>query len=206
MNYFIIDTETTGLPDYKNNRWPKLVSVAIVHGVIENGDMNIYYENEWYVTDWVEELDENLEKFLGITKQQIKRKGKTFEQVKSEIENYLAKYPIRMFVAHNANFDRNVLRYNGLDLANEKWYCTMRHSFLMFNKYLKLKEMAERFSIPVEEGNLHTALYDAQLCSYIFYCLLSGTNKKSIKIENLEPRQSYSRILSLRNRDMKITF
>lgn len=201
MNYFIIDTETTGLPDYKNNRWPKLVSVAMVHGVMENGDMNIYYEKEWYITDWIEELDENLEKFLGITKREIKQKGKTFEQFKSEIENYLAKYPIRMFVAHNANFDKNVLRYNGLDLASEKWYCTMRHSFIIFNKYLKLKDMAEKFNISVEEDNLHTALYDAQLCSYILYCLLS--NEKNIKIEKSEP-QLYSRILSLRNRDVTI--
>lgn len=201
MNYFIIDTETTGLPDYKNNRWPKLISVAIVHGVMENGDMNIYYENEWYITDWVEELDENLEKFLGITKREIKQKGKTFEQVKSEIENYIKEYPNRTFVAHNATFDRNVLKYNGLDLASENWYCTMRHSLLMFNKYLKLKEMAERFSIPVEEDNLHTALYDAQLCSYILYCLLSReTNEKNIKIELLY------RVLSLRNRDVVITF
>ena len=95
MNYFIIDTETTGLPDYKNKIWPKAISIALIHGVIINGsngnEMEIYYEKEWYINDWVDEMNENTEKFLGISKNFIKKRGLPFEQVKNEILNYIDK-------------------------------------------------------------------------------------------------------------------
>lgn len=196
MNYFIIDTETTGLPDYKNKTWPKVISIALIHGVITNDEMDIYFEKEWYITDWVDELKEDTEKFLGISKFFIKKNGYQFECVKSEILNYISKYPLKLFVAHNSEFDMQVLKHSGLDLSMYNWFCTMKYSTQMYCKYPKLKDLASHFNISFDEKMLHTALYDAQICSYILYCLLTRTKNIDVK--------EY-RVLSLRNRNVVFT-
>ena len=200
MNYFIIDTETTGLPDYKNKIWPKAISIALIHGIIINGsngsEMEIYLEKEWYINDWVDEMSEETENFLGISKNFIKKRGLPFEQVKNEILNYIDKYPMKTFVAHNSEFDMNVLQTCGLDLSNFDWFCTMKFGLRFYDKFPKLKELATLFKIPFDESSLHTALYDAQICSYILYCLKTKTLNIDVK--------EY-KILSLRNRDVIIS-
>lgn len=197
MNYFIIDTETTGLPDYKNKVWPKAISIALIHGVIVNGsEMEIYYEKEWYITDWVDELNENTEKFLGLSKKFIKKHGIPFEQVQNEILNYINKFPTKTFVAHNSEFDMQVLKSCGLDLSHFNWFCTMKFGLHFYQKFPKLKELATLFKIPFDESSLHTALYDAQICSYILYCIKTKTININVK--------EY-KILSLRNREVIIS-
>lgn len=196
MNYFIIDTETTGLPDYKNKVWPKAISVALIHGIIVDDEMEIYYEKEWYIADWVDELNENTEKFLGLSKKFIKKHGIPFEQVKNEILNYINKYSVKTFVAHNSEFDMQILKSCGLDLSHFNWFCTMKFGLHFYQKFPKLKELATLFNIPFDESSLHTALYDAQICSYILYCIKT----KTVNIDVKEYK-----ILSLRNREIIIS-
>lgn len=203
MNYFIIDTETTGLPDYKQGTWPKLISIALIHARIINDEMEIYNEKEWYITDWVDELSDDTSKFLNITKEYVIKNGCLFSNVKTEMCNYIKNYKDVTFVAHNVNFDMNVLKHCGLDLTQCNWYCTMLNGFIYlqklhsYKKYPKLMEIAQHFNIDIETDKLHGALYDAQICAHVFYC---------IKTQRYETKLQHFKTLELRNRTVIFTF
>jgi DNA polymerase III epsilon subunit-like protein len=203
MNYFIIDTETTGLPDYKTGTWPKLISIALIHACIINDELEIYNEKEWYVNDWVEELSDETSKFLNITKEFIKKHGKLFKDVETEIYNYIKNYKDITFVAHNVQFDMNVLKNCGMDLTQYNWYCTMLNGLVYlqklnnYKKYPKLMDLARHFNICIETDKLHAALYDAQICAHVFYC---------IKTLCYQTKLHHCKILELRNRNVIFTF
>ncbi len=205
MNYFIIDTETTGLPDYKTGTWPKLVSIALIHGSIVNDELEIYYENEWFINDWVDEFKLETQQFLNLSKDYIIEHGQSFDNVKTYILNYISQYELKTFVAHNSTFDMNVLKNCGLDLSMYNWYCTMIQGLLYimknvnfkYTKYPKLSELAKHFNISIENNKLHASLYDAQICANIFYSIY--TKSYDTKLQNIKT-------LSLRNRDINIIF
>lgn len=200
MNYIIIDTETTGLPDKRLGTWPKMVSIAIIHTTVTNDEMDIYSETEYHVTDWVDELQEDTSKFLNLDKATILKKGVPFETVKTRISNLITDCggPDKVtFVAHNALFDYNVIKTCGLDLRACKWFCTMTYGLLYFKrgKYPKLLELAKWFNISVDETKLHGALYDTRVCSHVFYC---------IQTDSFNTKRVGTRVLKLRNRDVEM--
>ena len=191
-HYIVIDTETTGLPDYtKQNPWPKPISIGIVICSLINNEMNIYYEKEWYITDWVNELTDNTAKFLKLDKNFINENGTTFNIFKSEFTNILHVLSNIVFVAHNVLFDKNVLKGVDIPVDNYPWFCTMDYGTKYFKKYPKLLELATFYNIDISNDKAHRALYDAQICTHILYCIL--TNYKYTNIYN-------KRELYLRNR------
>lgn len=201
MHYFIIDTETTGLP--KDGKWPKPISIALIHACIittttSNSELDIYLEKEWYITTWVDELSEDTSTFLGITQKDIHQRGIPFGQVQLEINSYLNQFKNKTFVAHNSRFDMNVLASVGLDFTQEKWYCTMLNGmkYCKLYKYPKLIELAIHFNIKIEPKKLHSALYDALVCAHVFFCL--ETKCYTTKLQEF-------RILELRNRNIVFT-
>lgn len=197
MNYFVVDTETTGLP--QNGIWPKVLTISLVHGCIGPcGDFEIFFEKEWYISNWLSDANDDTLKFLQISRQTFKEKAQQFDIVKKEfldyIENVNKTEPVA-FVAHNANFDKKVLRNCGINLDKYKWYCTMLNGWVLLGKqkYPKLEELARHFNIEHDNTKLHNALYDAQICAHVFYCLITQCyNTKVLQ----------SRILHLRNRQI----
>lgn len=201
MNYIIIDTETTGLPDRKTGTWPKIISIAVLHTAItENDEMEIYSEDEYYILDWVEELSDETSKFLNLDKDTVRKRGINFEIVKNKIYKLIKEcggYENLTFVAHNVRFDYNVLKTCGLDLSSYKWFCTMKNGQLCLNqsKYPKLSELAKFYNICIDDDKLHGALYDTQICANVLYC---------IKTNNFNTCVKDVRLLELRNRSVEI--
>lgn len=198
-HYIIIDTETTGLPDYtKKNPWPKPISVGVIHCILVDNEMHIYLEKEWYIIDWVEELLDNTAKFLKIDKKSILKNGVKFKEFKNWFTNYVSKLNNVVLVAHNAMFDKNVLKHASIDNIDEfPWFCTMDYSARHFKKYPKLSELANFYNITMNDDMVHNALYDAQICCQILYSIL--TNHKYTMIYN-------RRELYLRNRKIDYFF
>lgn len=178
-HYIVIDTETTGLPDYtkKDNPWPKPISIGAVHCSLIKDDMHIYSENEWYIEEWIDEIDDNTLKFLKLDRNVIKAKSVSIKNFKEWLDNTLNVFRPFVFVAHNADFDKNVLKYAGIDVVdNYPWFCTMKCNSKKFHKYPKLSELALYYNIYMDDALAHTALYDAQVCAHVLYGIL--TNNK----------------------------
>lgn len=197
--YIVIDTETTGLPDYtKPCPWPKPVSIGVVLCSLVDEEMHIYLEKEWYITDWVDELTDNTAKFIKLDKECIRQQGVALQVFKDWLTAIMKEFSNIVFVAHNVKFDRNVLKYAGIDnIESYPWFCTMEYGSRIFRKYPKLVDMAEFYNIHVTDDLTHTALYDAQICSQILYSIL--TNYKYTMIYN-------RREMKLRNRTIDYFF
>jgi DNA polymerase III epsilon subunit-like protein len=160
--------------------------------------MDIYTESEYYITNWIDEIQDDTLKFLNFDKNTLMKHGVSFDIVKFKILNLIKKCKDNvLFVAHNAAFDYNVLKTCGLDLSKYKWICTMENGRKYFNKYPKLLDLAHFFNINVDEKRLHRALYDTQICANILFCM--KTNCKNTQIENI-------RIMYLRNRMIEIFY
>jgi DNA polymerase III epsilon subunit-like protein len=191
-HYIVIDTETTGLPDYtKPNPWPKPISVGIVHCALVDDDMHIYFEKEWYITDWAHELTDNTAKFLKLDRDFILKTGVKFQVFQDWLTLKLHTLKNVVFVAHNATFDKNVLKHAGItDIDKIPWFCTMNYSTRQFQKYPKLSELAAYHNISMSDSLAHTALYDAEICTQILYSILTNYkyttiyNRKELKLRN----------------------
>lgn len=195
-HYIVIDTETTGLPDYtkKDNPWPKPISIGAVHCSLIKDDMHIYSENEWYIEEWINEIDDNTLKFLKLDRDVIKTKSVSIKVFQTWLNDTLNVFRPFVFVAHNADFDKNVLKYAGIETVdNYPWFCTMKCTCKKFYKYPKLSELASYYNIYMDDKLAHTALYDAQICTRVLYCIL--TNNKHTMICNKREMQLRTRII-----------
>lgn len=195
INYIIIDTETTGLPT--RGTWPKIISIGIIHCSFVNNELEIYSEKEFYINDWVDDFEENTQKFLNLNKEYVKKHGIQFSNVVNYILELVNSLTNIVFVAHNVEFDKNVLKTCGLDLTKYTWLCTMKLSYRLFNKYARLQQLAEYYNIPVDSKKCHTALYDTRLCAHILYAMLTNSFDSCV----YEKRE-----LNLRNRTIEYMY
>lgn len=196
-HYIVIDTETTGLPDYtkKDNPWPKPISIGAVHCSLIKDDMHIYSENEWYIEEWMNEIDDNTLKFLNLNRDVIKSKSVSINVFIKWLQETLNTFNTFVFVAHNSDFDKNVLKYAGIDIVDDyPWFCTMKCNSKLFNKYPKLSELATYYNIYMNDKLAHTALYDAQICTRVLYGVLTSNRHTMICTK---------RDLELRNRTIE---
>jgi len=176
MRYLVFDTETTGLPKSKESallapdNWPHLVSISWV--LIDS--KTIIKERSYIIRpNW--EIPEESTHIHGITRQQAEKEGTELSLVMKEFLN--ERYDI--LVAHNMNFDYNIL-INAIkwDLnwefePIEKRICTMELSKKLCkipfpngrgNKYPKLAELYEfLFHKKTDILKQHTSIYDVQL-------------------------------------------
>ena len=73
---------------------------------------------------------------------------------------------IELVVGHNVTFDLQFCPF----LTGKDWFCTMRAHTA--KKFPSLRRLAERYSIPIEEGRLHQGEYDVALTREIFTRIL----------------------------------
>ena len=176
MRYLVFDTETTGLPTSKDsahvarNIWPHLVSISWV--IIDS--KNIVKKQSYIIKpEW--SIPEESTRIHGITYEQALHDGVDLSIVMKEFMN--EKYDI--LVAHNINFDYNVLiQAIQWDLGwefvpIEKRICTMEIAKNLCKipfpngrgyKYPKLSELYQfLFHKKPDILKLHTSVYDVEL-------------------------------------------
>ena len=175
-HYFVIDTETTGL------HHPKPISVALVHCAVSDDNentMDVYYEKEWYISDWLDNIEPETINFLNIDLEKIRACAIPFSDFCKQVDEYIqsldkSERAALTFVAHNAQFDRNVLSNAGYS-PPYPWFCTMaqhcaRQSFKC--KFPKLIELAQYHHVLCDFSKCHNALYDAQICAEILFRMI----------------------------------
>lgn len=164
MRLCIIDTETTGLDTKKDN----VIEIgAIIYEVGKwNNEMKIcsYLVNENYTP-----LPEEIVRITGIDDDTLEKWGVSLSQAWLGIEPELS--DVDCFVAHNAQFDRDMLINNlerrTLDakiLRSTPWLCTVtdiRHSDKV--RCRTLSHMALDYGLTVDPTTLHRAIDDCHL-------------------------------------------
>lgn len=167
--YLFFDVETTGLPkkryapvnDFDN--WPHPIQIAWM----------IFDKHGKVIKERVEYIKQNINipfdavKIHGITNVKIEKEGVKPHEIYSEFLSDLD--DIKMVVAHNIEFDANVLNCdllrNGFKtlINDDTLFCTMKYSV----KYCKLSKSSGGFKYPKLE----------ELYSIVFY------NNQHLKIE-----------------------
>lgn len=187
MKLLIFDTETTGLPNNKRqsalskpNNWPHIVSISWV--IMESKTSEIIKVNNHIIKPIGWTVPQESTRIHGISHDMAVQKG---EDLSTIIRQFMSD-PCDMIVAHNIEFDMNVLT-NAIvwDLGMEppmfpQEICTMKLSTNICKipgkyrdyKYPSLKELYFHvFSKYPDESRLHGSLYDVTvLCEVVKNC------------------------------------
>jgi len=181
MKLLIFDTETTGLPKsrepayMRDNNWPHMVSIA---WTVVDSDMK-ELRSEYHIVKPRWTIPEDSVAIHGITQEKAEAEGKPLSTI---IDLFLETEHDKM-VAHNMNFDYNVLVHAILwDLCMptlpqlKPRYCTMEFMRNIMRlpaannrgyKNPKLSELYEYIMKKKPEGTLHNAQTDTRLLAEI---------------------------------------
>jgi DNA polymerase-3 subunit epsilon len=163
--FLAVDVETNGLAGERC----ELTEVGAV--LVGGGELHDTYSA---LVEVRRPLGRAVQRLTGITQSMVDREGLPPAQVLAELD---ARLRGRVLVAHNAAFDRRVLR-QAYERAGMEWpgppvICTIAMA-------RRLAPLAERRGLPALAGSLgidvtdhHRALPDAQTCARIF-CALFG--------------------------------
>jgi DNA polymerase-3 subunit epsilon len=182
------DTETTGLPDWKNpseeESQPHLVQLAALLAdmdekkIIQSMDV-IIKPDGWEIPDEVSEVH-------GITSELAEMVGIPEEQA---LDMFLSLWDGRDRISHNKTFDQRIIRIATKRYCDEEiieaWadkdshHCTMLQAkpimqLLPMNRYgFKSPRLSEayKFFTGNELENAHTAMADAQACLEIYFAM-----------------------------------
>jgi DNA polymerase III epsilon subunit-like protein len=203
MKLLIFDTETTGLPKSREaaikgaNNWPHLVSIAWM--VVDTDGYNTV-SSESYIVKPQWQIPDDSTKIHGITQAKAEAEGIPLSTI---IQKFLA-VEHDIMVAHNMNFDYNVLvnailwdLHIGTLPDMKKSFCTMEAmKNIMQIPYAngrgyKPPKLTEMYTYlvkkPIETGNLHSAMYDTQLLaesiktSYILQTMMGLTASPAVE-------------------------
>lgn len=184
MRVIVVDTETTGLPDFKqpphHESQPHLVQLAwllAVDGRVTRARCDIVLPDGW-------EIPQPMAAIHGITTAFAKEHGDHADVVIGRLEDALE--DAEVFVAHNVHFDRRILETtahrctNGFDSPllklreTHRLECTQAGNAKVVKarqasgagKFASLDEThAHYFGAPLRrEGQAHDALDDALAC------------------------------------------
>lgn len=182
--YVIFDTETTGFN-------PGLHDSMIEIGAVKMKDGAVIESFDELINPGVS-IDSSITELTGITNEMVKNSPNE-EEVAKKFKEWIGELPL---VAHNAQFDKNMLEsaYNkyGLGKLNNTILDTMIISQII-NKDLKrhnLTALTKNYGIKFEEsdgsssGHHHRADYDAEFTGYIFFKMLKQLDKNTIKTFN----------------------
>ncbi|RIW32557.1 exonuclease [Bacillus salacetis] len=129
------------------------------------------------------DVDPDYTKIHGITREMLKD-APSFPEIWSEIHYYFSKR--NLFVAHNAQFDMNVLKNTLLEYSIQipefEYVCSIPVSTRACRGERignSLKERAERFGVVLE--NHHDALSDARACAELVIKCVESKRRKSLQ-------------------------
>jgi DNA polymerase III subunit epsilon len=200
MKVLILDTETTGLPDYKNRllKTPKWYTiypdVVQISWILYDDETFKIYDVKDYIIDIGKFIPEPSSKIHGITNEIMKEKGVKFSTIIPVLVNVLKCCDI--FVCHNLNFDKKMvqsamMKCGTIDIFNVlkiKEYCTMLNSIdicnikkinfrtgLKENKWPRLSELHNYFFGVVPNG-LHNSMNDVLVTLRCYHMLKYGVD------------------------------
>jgi DNA polymerase III epsilon subunit-like protein len=152
-NLIFLDTETTGV------RFPRLVEL----GFIQEGEEAITFRVKPPVP-----IEPGASAVNGITNEMVEN-CPTFNAYKDAVKELLE---TNIIVAHNANFDVQVLDYEGVHIRS--YICTKKLARLLVDAglipkiNLKLQTLRKQFGLE-DEGIAHTAEGDNQVTRELFW-------------------------------------
>lgn len=167
MLFAVYDTETTGLPAHKDASLgiqPRIIEFA---GIITDGE-KIIDEFE-FVCDPQQVLEEVITKITGFTNADIDGLP-TFGDFVPKLKKFFA--PVKQTkgatVAHNANFDKQLLTFDcvraGVTLEDidfpDTVICTVEEAFFRYGKRMRLEELVNL--LVGEYVQSHRALSDVK--------------------------------------------
>ena len=182
MSTLFFDTETTGLPkSYKitpndTSDWDSARLIELGY-IISDKYGNVLEKKSYLIkpTGTFNISAEN-QKIHGYSEQDILNKGINIKEMLRSLKNDIDKFNVNKFVAHNYNFDSNVLRSeicrmkdvnDFANIFNKQHYCTMESGTNITKlpniygyKWPSLSELCHHYNISFDENKAHKALYD----------------------------------------------
>ncbi|NBR61687.1 3'-5' exonuclease [bacterium] len=191
-----IDTETTGLPKKRQDAeieahvWPDIVSIAWIvtddAGTVIRSCYFIVKPKDWIITEdstRIHKIQHNTASDYGIPLEKVA------ELLITELVN------TSCIVAHNMNFDRNVI-VNALkwklslnvDTLFNKTFCTMEAgktiTNLPKNRYPSLSVLYTHLFGSAPNVLLHNALNDALVCMKVYFKINSLPVERPVHVVN----------------------
>lgn len=213
MKILILDTETTGLPDYKNklmktpkwyNVYPDIVQISWImydNETMKQLDIQDHIINIGY------NIPEESSRIHGITNEIMLSKGKPFTDILPSLIGVLKNTDV--LVCHNLDFDKkmvisNMMKHgciNIFDTLKIQEFCTMKNSIDICaikkfnyrtkkyeNKWPRLNELHNHYFGYTPDG-LHNSMIDV-LCTLRCY-------HKMTKGSDLLSFPSYKRLMNI---------
>lgn len=141
--------------------------------------------NRFYFINENEEENEKALQVNGLTKEVLvkKRKDCTYPKYYKEDKKSFELFckNVDLIIAHNYDFDSKFIDFK------IKNYCTMKDKSSLYleknntTKWIKLKDLAEFFDVPLNENNLHGSEYDVLILSRILFRMLKLGDKNFLE-------------------------
>uniref|UniRef100_A0A6C0KC11 Exonuclease domain-containing protein n=1 Tax=viral metagenome TaxID=1070528 RepID=A0A6C0KC11_9ZZZZ len=201
MAYLFFDTETTGIPkrrggktyDHKNlEHFAGARIVQICWMITKGKTFDLLDEKCCIVKPDGFVIPEVTSKIHGIYQAEALSEGRELKEVLEMLEEAVNKYGVKKVVAHNVEFDINILLseiyrggvfrnlYESMSSMSQKctmkagkYVCKLESRFKNSYKYPTLKELYEfLFHTPIDTSKTHQADFDTKICLQCFRELL----------------------------------
>lgn len=190
MSYLFIDTETTGVPRNNFKNWDNCYPVQISYIIFDSNQNEILTRN-YLIKSIFKSCEESL-KIHGITYEERNKKGIDINNVLKAIKEDVEAFNVKNIVSHGVLFDIGLLFYesyrNGADvkylLKDVNIFCTKRSTLYIKEKHLNGTIEENKINMQNVKGHAHDALYDAYMCSALFYAT-DDKNKMLVNVNAL---------------------
>jgi DNA polymerase III subunit epsilon len=165
--FVVVDTETNG----RAGEACELTEVGAV--LVGGGELHDRWET---LVGGAAPLSRSIQRFTQITQAMVDE-APAADAILPDLAELIGAPPVRVLVAHNASFDRRVLREafqrSGLQWPDPPTLCTvaLARRFAPLVRQRRLAALADSLGIDVEVT--HRALADAETCARVF-CALFG--------------------------------
>ena len=197
MKILVFDTETTGLPKFRNisinetKKWPHVVQLSFM--LYDMSHNMVIQEGNYIIRLPINvEIDPKAEAVHGISLAQCEKEGIPMYEAFHYFMN--AVYSCDMLLAHNISFDKNIMMvegkrlgfdniFKGSDGSNIQEYCTMKSTVNFCriqrvnektgNIYYKYPKMVElhKYLFDYEPKGLHDSMADILCCLRCYFML-----------------------------------